>query len=205
MNIDSFTALFISHQEMLLHYRYAILLLVVIFEGTATMVATGAMIAAGIFNPLYAFLVCSLAEFIDGFVWYTVGYYFGATPIEYFIRNSPGRQALMATIRRHSDRSAGLVILVVKMTYSVTNATLILIGSLKYNFKRFAFYNAVGSFGWAAMLLGLGYVFGQAALSYLPALRTFGVTVFFILCAVIALFVLKHFGDMLIRRVRAIK
>jgi membrane protein DedA with SNARE-associated domain len=165
MTIDSFTALFATHQEAILQYRYAILLLVALFEGTGTMIATGAMIATGFFNPFYALVACTIAEIIDGFIWYTVGYYFGATPIEYFIRNSPARQAFMAAIRRHSDKSAGLVVLLVKMTYSVTNATLILIGSLKYDLKRFAVFNIIGSIGWATMLLSLGYVFGQAALA----------------------------------------
>ncbi len=205
MTIDSFTALFATHQAVILQYRYALLMLVVVFEGTATMIATGTLIATGFFNPAYALAVCVLAEILDGFIWYTVGYYFGATPIEYFIRNSPGRQAFMAAIRRHSDRSAGLVVLLVKMTYSVTNATLILIGSLKYNLKRFTFFNVIGSVGWATMLLSLGYVFGQAALAYLPAFRVVGVTVFFVICGVVTLIALKYFGDTLIRRVRGAK
>ncbi len=202
MSIDSFTALFSTHQEVIFQYRYAILLLVSIFEGTATMIAAGAMIATGFFNPLYALAVCTVAEIINGFIWYTVGYYFGAIPIAFLVRNSPGRQAFMAAIRHHSDRSAGLVVLLVKMTYSVTSATLILIGSLKYNLKRFAFFNILGSIGWTMMLLSLGYAFGQAALAYLPTFRLIGVTIFFILCSVGVLFVLRYFGDTLMRRVR---
>jgi membrane protein DedA with SNARE-associated domain len=202
MTVDSFIALFSAHQAVILEYRYVILFVATFLEGTATQIATGALIAAGIFDPVYAFVSCTIAEVLDGYLWYTVGYYFGAKPIEYFIRNSPARQAFMGAVRKHSERAAGLVVLVVKMTYSVTNATLILIGSLRYDIKRFSLFNAVGSFGWTIILLSLGYSFGHAALAYLPMFRLVGVTVFFVVCSVVALLALKHFGDTLIRRVR---
>ncbi len=202
MSMDSVIALFNTHQDIILQYRYLILMCVLVLEGTATMLATGALIATGFFDVVPALFVCIFAEIVDGFIWYSVGYIFGSKPIDWFIRNSPGRQAFMAAIRKHADRSAGLVVLLVKMTYSITNATLVLVGSLKYDVRRFAVVNVIGSIGWAALLLSLGYSFGHTALAYLPGLRLIGLTVFFVIVSVIALLLLKHFGDVLIRRVR---
>lgn len=202
MITDSLSALFATHQAVIFQYRYAILLVLATLEGTVTMITAGAMAAAGIFQFPYALAVCTVAEIIDGFIWYTVGYYFGAKPIDYFIRKSPARQAFMTAIRKHSDRSAGLVVLAVKLTYSVTNVTLILIGSLKYELKRYAVYNVIGSIGWAAILLSLGYSFGHAAFRYLHAFRTLGLTVFFVIASVAALVLLKEAGNLFIKRVR---
>lgn len=202
MIVDSFTALFATHQEVILAYRYPILLVVALIEGTGTMIATGALVAAGVFEWPYALLTCTIAEILDGFVWYSVGYFFGARPIEYFVRKSPARQAFMAAIQHHAERAAGAVILAVKMTYSVTNPTLILIGSLKYPVKRYAVYNIIGSVGWATMLISLGYFFGHAAAHYLRAFRWVGLTVFIVVCSGIALIILKESGNRVLARVK---
>ena len=202
MTTDTIIAFFTTHQATILEYRYVFLFILQLLEGTVMMITAGVLIAAGYFSPVTAFIVCSIAENLDGFLWYSIGYYFGSKPIDWFIRNSPGRQAFIAAMRRHSDRSAGLVVLFVKMTYSITNATLVLVGSLKYDIRRFAFYNFIGSLGWAALLLSLGYTFGHAALAYLPVLRHIGVGVFFIIVSVVALLVLKYIGDLLLKRVR---
>lgn len=194
--------LFTAHQATILQYRYIILFAVALIEGTGTMITAGVLIAMGIFEAPLALLVCTMAEIIDGFLWYTVGYFFGATPIEYFVRNSPARQAFMAAIRRHSDRYAGLVVLAVKLTYSVTNPTLILIGSLKYDIKRYTIFNIIGSVGWAAILLSLGYAFGKTAFIYLREFRVIGITVFVTMCSIIALIVLKESGNFFIKKVK---
>ena len=199
---NSLSTLFASHQAVILEYRYAILLVIALFEGTGTIITAGALTAAGIFEWPYVLAVCTLAEIFDGYLWYSVGYFFGAKPIEYFTRNSPARQAFMAAVRKHSDRSAGLVVLAVKLTYSITNPTLILIGSLKYDIKRYSFYNLIGSIGWAAILLSLGYTFGRTAFNYLREFRTAGIIVFIIICSVVALLALREFSDVLIKRVR---
>ncbi len=194
--------LVVQHQETLLHYKYAILLGVAFFEGTVTMITAGVLIASGVFWWPIALLVCTIAEIVDGFVWYSVGYFFGSKPIDYFIRNSPARQAFMAAVRKHSDRYAGLVVLAVKLTYSVTNPTLILVGSLKYNFKKYTVFNLIGSLGWAAILLSLGYTFGRAAFDHLRQFREAGFAVFLVLCSALALLALREIGVLYIKRIR---
>jgi membrane protein DedA with SNARE-associated domain len=187
--------IFTNHHETIMHYRYLVLFLFATFEGTITMLTAGGLAAAGILNWPIALGICAFAEIVDGFFWYWVGYNFGAKPIDFFVRNSPARRAFVDAIKHHANRAAGLVILAVKMTYSVSNPTLIFIGSLKYKLSRFAIFNVIGSIGWAAMLLSLGYFFGQAAFYYLGFFRQAGLAVFFIIASLFALLVLKESGN----------
>ena len=75
-------------------------------------------------------------------------------------------------------------------------------GSLKYDIRRYAVCNVIGSIGWAAMLLSLGYFFGHTAFVYLRQFRAVGLTVFFVICSVAALVALKEFGNVFLKRVR---
>ncbi len=197
-----FAGLFNAHQVFMMDHRYLILFLLATFEGTITMITAGGLIAVGILSWPYALLICILAEIIDGFFWYSVGYHFGAKPIDYFVRNSPARQAFVDAVRHHANRAAGLIILAVKMTYSVTNPTLIFIGSMRYRLRNFAFFNIIGSIGWAGILLSLGYFFGQAAFYYLKAFRSAGVGVFFVISALLVLVILKESGNLVLGRIR---
>ena len=91
--------------------------------------------------------------------------------------------------------------LAVKMTYSVSNPTLILVGSLKYDIKKYSVVNLIGSIGWAAMLIGLGHAFGKTAFYYLGMLRRAGFIVFFIVASLVALVILKESGNLALSRI----
>jgi len=68
MTIESLTAL-------LLTYRYLILFPIAVFEGPVIALIVGSLIAFGYFNPLYAYIVLVLGDFVPDTVLYFIGRY----------------------------------------------------------------------------------------------------------------------------------
>jgi len=185
-----------------LEHRYLILLAVTSLEGTWSILAAGTLTAAGFFAVWPALLVCILGEVLGGFLWYGVGRLVGVNVIERFMHGSVVRRALLDRIRQHSERTAWLIVILVKLTYSATVPTLILIGSLRYNLKRYALANAIGSIGWVAMLFWLSFGVGKPVVQYLSSLRAVGLIVGGLVFGGLALWGLSIAGAKVLRRIQ---
>ena len=201
VGVDEFTRAVAQHGWFAEHGKYLLLFVIGTFEGTGTMLAAGAMTAAGWFSAGPALAVCMIAETAGGFLWYGIGYFAGGATVNRLTRTSPAGQAFMERLRRHSEKSAAWVVLLVKLTYSVAVPTLIFVGSLKYDIKKFAAANVVGSIGWVLMLFGLGYAFGKPAVKYLPVFRQFGTVALVVIVVIITLWIIKSIGTVVMRRV----
>ena len=66
-------------------------------------------------------------------------------------------------------------------------------GSLKYNLRKFALYNFIGSVGWVAMTLFIGYFFGQSYKFFIVYLRNFTYFLVFLGGAIAVIYAIKLF------------
>lgn len=199
--MDEFTRAVVQYGWFAANGKYLILFVIGTLEGTGTMLAAGALTAAGWFSPWPALAVCMVAETVGGYLWYGIGYFAGGSVIDRFTHTSPVRRAFMERLRHHSERSAAWVVLLVKLTYSVTVPTLIFIGSLRYDLKKFSAANLVGSIGWVLMLFGLGFAFGKPAVRYIPLFRQAGTVALVVIVVIITLWIIKSIGNAVMRRV----
>ncbi len=174
------------HYPLLLHYKYLLLLVVGTLEGFNVFIIAGFLISIGTLAFVPAFFICLVGELINSYFWYFVGYYGGAKPIDFFVRKSQKKRALVEKIRTYMHQHTAKVLVLVKLTYSVTVATLILIGSIKYSLKKFSFYNFFSSIGWVIITFGIGYFFGRGYQLYVTYFQNVSYIILFI-AAVIAI------------------
>ena len=184
----------------LVEYKYLLLFLGSIFEGLNSMVLGGFLVSVGTVKLLPIFLIFTLGYVLNGYLWYAVGYFAGAKPIDKWVRKDKKGKKIMEKVEGYFHRYSGRAIVITKFTFSLTVATLIMAGSLKYNLKKFALYNFIGSIGWVAATLFIGYFFGQSYKFFLEYLKGLTYVIVFLGGAIALVYVLKViFGSAFIK------
>ncbi len=158
----TFFHFFQSYFPTLIHYKYLFLFLGATIEGMNTIILAGFLASIGSIALLPMFLLCVLGETVNGYVWYAVGYFAGAKPIDKWGRKDPKSRRIIEKVEEYFGKYSGRAIIFTKLTWSLTIATLIMAGSFKYNLKKFGWYNFLGSAGWVGITFFVGYFFGQS-------------------------------------------
>jgi len=186
--VDQFVNFLQTHFPILVSHKYLFLFLGSALEGMNTMVLGGFLVSTGFVSLSPVFFIFILGETLNGFIWYTVGYFAGSKPIDKWGRSKPRSEKVISTVQKYFEKYSGRAILITKFTFSFTIATEIMAGSLKYDIKKFSYYNFIGSVGWVCMTLFTGYFFGQ---SYKLVLENLGFMILFLGGAITLVYVLK--------------
>ena len=173
---------------ILITYKYLFLYIGSSIEGMNIMILGGFLASAGFVRVLPAFLVLIIGEMTNGYIWYTVGYFAGSKPIDKWGRSKPESEKIINTVEHYFEQYSGRALLITKFTFSFTIATEIIAGSLKYNLRKFSFYNFIGSIGWVSMTMFTGYFFGQSYKLFLGNIIYFTI---FLAGAVALIYILK--------------
>ena len=111
----------------------------------------------------------------------------------------PRMAARREQVDRWLARHGAWVVVAVRFVYGFRIAGPVLIGASGMRWQRFALFNALGAVVWAALLTGIGWVFGEAAQALLGELRHYeGVLVVLLLAVAVG-----YAGWMRGRRARA--
>jgi membrane protein DedA with SNARE-associated domain len=194
------SALLTSLGTVLLEHRYLILFAVAIFDGTWSVLAAGVLAATGFFDVRPAVAILIVSETIGGYLWYAIGRFGGARSLDWLLRKRPSAAAVLERVRARTERATGIVLFIVKVTYSVTVPVLILIGTLRYDLRKFSAINIAGSVIWASMVFGLGYLAGDRARAFVPVLKDVGHAVLLVLGAAAAVWTIHRVGSSYLRR-----
>lgn len=189
--MENIIHLFQSSFPTLVEYKYLLLFLGAIFEGLNSMVLGGFLVSTGSIKLLPIFLIFTFGYVLNGYLWYIVGYFAGAKPIDKWARKDKKGRKIVEKVEEYFHRYSGRAIIITKFTFSLTVATLIMAGSLKYNLRKFTLYNFLGSIGWVTVTLFVGYFFGQSYKLFVEYLR--GLTYFLVFLggAVVLVYILK--------------
>jgi membrane-associated protein len=183
----------------LITYRYLLVIPITIVEGPIIMVLCGFLLRLGTFDliPLYAAL--TFADIIGDIVWYCVGRFWGRPFIKKFGRFfSITEEALeKATILFHKHHNKILFISKITMGFGFALVTLITAGIAKIPFKKYLTFNIAGQLIWTAMLLGIGYLFGNIYTSIDKGFREIALVAFIIM----AIIVVYGFGRYISKRI----
>ncbi len=174
----------------ILHYKYAFLFLGAMIEGFNVIIFAGFLASIGTVGIPLAFIVCLVGEFFNGCMWYVIGYFGGAKPIDKWGRKDPKSRKIIETVERYFHRYSGRAIIFTKLTWSLTIATLIMAGSFKYDLKKFSLYNFLGGLGWTFMTFVVGYVFGKSYRA-VNLVNNVGYAVLFLIIAFVVIFIIK--------------
>lgn len=173
-------------------HRYWFLFFGAVIESLNSLVLGGFLVSIGAVKIIPIFIIFVVGDFINGFLWYFVGYFAGAAPVDNWLRSKEKSRKLLEKVEEYFHRYSGRTIVITKFTFSFTIATLIMAGSLKYDMKRFALYNLIGSIGWVIFTMAIGFFFGQSyqfLITYIQNITFLGI---FLFAAIMFIYAIKN-------------
>lgn len=172
--------------------KYLLLFIGAIVEGPILMVASGFLFRLGQldFLPMYIALVSG--DFCADMGWYGIGY-FGARPFIFqygkFFGITPERvEKIAGRFKKYQDKI--LIISKLTMGFGFALVTLVVAGILKVPFKKYVTLNLLGGFVWTALLVLVGFFFGNVYLLITPSLK-----IAFVCIAALIVFIAFKFGS----------
>ena len=149
--------------ELILQYRYWIMIPLSIFEGPVIAVAAGALAPLGYFN-IFAlaafFFALDMAK--DAF-YYSLGYWGGNTKtVQKLLKKLGIHEQHLGDIKHLWENHAGKTMLVGKLSYGIAASFVVLAGTVKMPLKKFFGWGAVVAIAQYWTLLAVGYFFGNA-------------------------------------------
>ena len=177
MEIINFLIDFILHMDVHLNeiisnygvWTYGILFFVIFMEtgfvvtpflpGDSLLFAAGTFAALGSLNPLYLFLLLSVAAVLGDTVNYAIGQYIGVRAFSGEIKFL--KQEYLEKTQEFYDKHGGKAIILARFVPIIrTFAPFIAgVGTMKY--RKFISYNIIGGIAWVAIFTFLGYFFGN--------------------------------------------
>lgn len=176
----------------LVSYKYIFLFLGAAIEGFNTMILGGFLVSIDSIDLLPTFLVFIVGYTVNGYAWYILGYFAGAKPIDKWGRKDIKSRKIIEKVQEYFEKYSGRAIIFTKFTFSLTIATLIMAGSLKYDLKKFSLYNFIGSIGWVALTLFTGYFFGESYKFFFTYIKNITYFLIFLGGAIALIYVVKN-------------
>jgi len=144
-------------------WKYPLLFVGTIVEGPILMIASGFLLHLGIlsFLPLYVTLIAG--DLTGDIIWYYIGRYFADPLVQRhgkFIGVTP---KMFEKTKEHFHRYNESILFISKITigFGFALGVLMVAGATGVSFKRYVLLNFLGEVILVAVLLGLGYFFGQ--------------------------------------------
>ena len=168
---------FVLHMDVYLNdiitnygvWTYGILFFIIFLEtgfvitpflpGDSLLFAAGTFAALGSLNPIYLFLLLSVAAVIGDTVNYSIGHYIGPKAFSGEIKFL--KKDHLDKTQEFYDKHGGKTIILARFIPIIrTFAPFVAgIGTMKYS--KFILYNVVGGISWVAIFISLGYFFGN--------------------------------------------
>ncbi len=147
----------------LIQYRYYLIIPLTLVEGPIVMVLCGFLWRLGQFDFLPLYVSLMTGDLLADIGWYFVGFYWGHPFIKKFgkffsITDASLKRALNLFHKYHER-----ILIISKLTMGLGFAlvTLITAGMSKVPFRKYLIFNVVGEVIWTALLMTLGYFFGN--------------------------------------------
>lgn len=148
--------------QIFLDYGYIIMFAASYIEGGLSMLAGGFLVSLGYFNLGGVIFTMFLGDILSDIMWYTVGYYGGNEILRKISKIFKITEARIEKIKIKLEKNAGKILITVKLTTGLCLATIITSGTIRMRLKKFLFFDTIGSVLWSAMVVILGYFFGQS-------------------------------------------
>jgi len=191
-----------THLPFLINHKYLFIYLGTSIEGLNSTILAGFLASVGAVSLWPVLFLCVIGAMTNGFMWYTVGYFAGSKPIDKWGRKDEKGRKIIEKVEDYFHRYSGRAIIITKLTWSLTIATMITAGSLKYDLKKFTLYNFIGSMGWAFMVVFFGFFFGQSYKFLIGYLTHIMFGLLFLVGAIILIYILKRiFNSFFIRSI----
>ncbi len=143
--------------------KYILLILGCIFEGPIVMLASGFLYRLGGFDLVPMYLALVTGDFIADIGWYCIGRFAGRHIIYKYGHHIGITPNAIDKIEHRFNRYHEKILIISKLTmgFGFALVTLIAAGMLHVPFKKYVTLNLLGGFVWTALLLVIGYFFGN--------------------------------------------
>ncbi len=180
---------------LLIKYKYTILFPGLVIEGPVLTLMSGflASPAGGSIFSLYTlYILVVLSDIVGDTIYYLIGRWGRRSFIKALIVKWRGNDEELEVLERYFDKYGGRTLLAAKVTHGIGWPVLIAAGSAKMPYRRFITTNTIISIFKSALLVALGYFYGQ---SYVALSRyiNYGGLVMTLIVAVIALLIWRGF------------
>lgn len=150
------------------HYEiYAVILVVGLLEGPFVSMVCGAILAMGFLSFWPVYLVLMLGDLIGDIIWYLIGYRFGERFIIKYGKFFGIKERHVERIKNVFQVRKYLLLFLSKITNGLgfSLAVLFSAGMSRIPFLQFISANTAGQLVWSAVLIGVGFFFGDLYLS----------------------------------------
>lgn len=176
---------------ILLRYKYWIIFPISVVEGPIISILSGFLVAGGILNPVGIFLILVLGDVMGDGLYYAIGRWGGRRFIHRWGHLFRLNEDSLLYVEKHFQNHPVKTLLFGK-AQALGSVILAVAGIAKMPFLKFLWLNFLGTCIKTAMLLCIGYYFGQAYLKIDRYLNYIGLTITFVSVLIIIYLILKN-------------
>jgi membrane protein DedA with SNARE-associated domain len=145
-------------QEWLDQYGYWIVFFGAIIEGETVLILAGFSLSRGYLDPATTYMLAVAGGAIGDFLYFLLGRRYGPAVFRRFRRLRPLRARAVLVARQWGRYAAFFT----RFLYGLRVALPMTLGAVRLPRATFVAYNLAGALAFAALYLGLGYLFGEA-------------------------------------------
>jgi len=148
---------------LFLQYKYPALVALSFIEGPYIMMLSGLLIKLGVLTLIPAFIALSIGDLLADTAWYYVGHYFGNQFVHRFGKFFDITKENIESVKRIFLTHKRKILVGSKVTagFGLSLATLVTAGMVRAPFGEYLLLNFIGQFVWTAVMLAVGYLFGN--------------------------------------------
>ncbi|HEU0118270.1 MAG TPA: DedA family protein [Alphaproteobacteria bacterium] len=139
------------------NFFYLITFVWTALEGETFVIFAGLAAQKHLINVWLLFLAAWLGSMAGDQIFFFIGRRFGTKILEHLPKLKPSVDHALVWLERYSI----LFILCYRFMYGLRNISGIAVGLSHVEWKKFAIWNAVAAFLWAAVFVGAGYLYGD--------------------------------------------
>lgn len=149
--------------DLILQYRYFLIIPVTIVEGPLIMLMCGFLLRLDAFALVPVYISLVIGDFLGDIIWYAIGYFWGPKFIKKFGKYVSLTEESVDTVKHifHKYHSSILIVSKVTMGFGFALVTLFTAGLIKIPFGKYLLLNTIGGFIWTGLLLFVGYYLGE--------------------------------------------
>ncbi|MFA5098903.1 MAG: DedA family protein [Candidatus Paceibacterota bacterium] len=162
--------------ELLIQYKYILLLPVVVVEGPIITVIAGFIVSLGLMNFVTTYLVVIFGDVGGDIIYYAIGRWGREKFLERWGRYIGFPIEKVVPIEKHFEKHGTRTLFVGKMAQGIGGIFLVAAGLVRMPFYKFVSANLIATLAKSFGLLLLGYFFGEAIDNINSALGIFSAT-----------------------------
>jgi membrane protein DedA with SNARE-associated domain len=153
----------------LAEYGYLAIVVFAFLEGETAMLLAGYAAQQGMFDLRLVLILGFIGAFAGDQLWFHLARRHGGR----WLARRPDLMAKATSAKRLLERHATLFILSFRFIYGLRNLGAVAVALSDVKTRRFIVLNAIAALVWAILVIGAGYVFGEAAAAMLDHLASF--------------------------------